>query len=270
MELQIDNSRWKPEHPQFKSLEHAGELLGEKLFEQYGQEILNNAVIVGCPRSGVVVANAVKQVLENKKCFPDLSLVVCRKIPHLNNPDLGIGAVTEMGTPFFIQELVMENEVDLRSEEMGALIKKVQEEVQKRIEIYRQGTEQISLKNRVIVIVDDGIAGGVTMMAAIQSIRELASNEMARIIIAVPVTTPRAKDRIIHLEKCDKEDFCIHTIARVPRGRCWDIEDYYHPGGFPEVTHEDVLRIMSTTEKRRAEKYACLSLFSQFFSFCKK
>ncbi len=101
-----------------------------------------------------------------------------------------------------------------------------------------------SLKDKVVVLVDDGIAGGVTTITAIRSLRERAGSEMARLIVAVPITSSKARDRVMAMENLRAEDFCSAVVATPPPGSFWDIEDYYAPGGFSDVNDEEVINII--------------------------
>lgn len=245
MAVGLDQNRWKPEQPVFLDRVDAGERLGRQLVTQYGKDFLNHAVILGCPRGGAVVAQVVARVLTEAECSPSLDLVVCRKIPLLENPEYGIGAVTEAGTAFFVPDLVQRFQVDTTSTPMLELIEKVKAEVGRRIALYRGERGLMPLKDRVVIIIDDGIAGGVTSIAAIKSVRELAGGLMTRIIVAVPVAFSKAKTHVMEMGELNKEDFCIPVIAELPPGRYGDIEDYYHPGGFAEVSDAQVIEIMT-------------------------
>ena len=138
----------------FKNRKDAGEKLANAL-EKYRIE---NPLILAIPRGGVEVGLQVA-----KRLNADISLIIARKLPFPDNPEAGFGAVAENGSTFFIE--------DLHSwfpEETIERIKSQQiDEIKRRVKALRGGTPLPEIKGKTVILIDDGIAMGSTMRAAI-------------------------------------------------------------------------------------------------------
>lgn len=171
----------------FKNREDAGRLLGKKIQKQLDGRLRNNQLIVlGLPRGGVVIAHEVGRVLH-----APLGLILVRKLRHPDSPECAIGAIAESDMAIY-NEMYIKN-IDpswLKLEEESA-----RELIDMRRNLYFGGqtNHPISLKNRRVVLVDDGIATGMTMRAAIQHVISRGAKE---IIVATPVTSPEAVEII--------------------------------------------------------------------------
>jgi putative phosphoribosyl transferase len=151
----------------------AGKLLGQALKNKVGK----NVVVLAIPRGGVVVGFEVARELG-----AELDVVVPRKIGAPGDPELAIGAVGEDGTVVLDKHLVEYLGV---SEEYVAMASELQKlEIQRRLKTYRGDLPPINIEGREVVLVDDGIATGSTMKAALASARK---NGARRVIVAVPV-----------------------------------------------------------------------------------
>lgn len=171
---------------------------GEKLAAALGK--FKNApatIIIALPRGGVVVGYEAAKTLN----LP-LDIIVPRKIGAPGNPEFAIGAITETGEGIFdemtvgaygITESYLQNE-----------IKKEKAEAVRRLKLYRGTRPPLNLKNKTVILVDDGLATGLTMRAAIKTAKKSGAE---KIIVAVPVTSPEAVeiikkevDEVIYLE----------------------------------------------------------------------
>lgn len=131
--------------------------------------------VFGIPRGGVEVAFEVAKYLN-----ADFSILVARKLPFPDNPEAGFGAVAEDGSAF-----IFENANRLLSEDAIAKIKKEQiAEIRRRIKILRNGESLPDIRDKTVILVDDGLAMGSTMRAAIMLCR---NRSVGRIVAAVPV-----------------------------------------------------------------------------------
>jgi predicted phosphoribosyltransferase len=155
----------------FKNRKDAGEKLAKAL-EKYRIE---NPIILAIPRGGVEVGLQVAAKLNT-----DFSLIISRKLPFPDNPEAGFGAIAENGSTF-----ILENAHNWLSGETIERIKQEQiAEIERRIKALRGGNSLSELEGRTVILIDDGIAMGSTMRAAI----ELCKNRKARkIVVAVPV-----------------------------------------------------------------------------------
>lgn len=160
----------------FANREEAGERLAAVLAEKYGRK--KNAVVLALPRGGVVPGRIVADELG-----APLDIVVPRKIGAKANPEYAIGAVAEDGEAVW-------NEAERRVEDPSYLDAEVaaqRAEARRRLATYREGLPQRDLKGKSVIIVDDGAATGLTMRAAIATVR---AERPARITVALPVCPP--------------------------------------------------------------------------------
>lgn len=151
---------------------------GEKLVPELNKYRNDpNAVVIGLPRGGVVTAFEVAKGLH----LP-LDVVCPRKIGAPFNPELAIGAITETGEGVFHHDLISGLGVSQKYIEQE--VEKEKKVAQRRLALFRKNRPKVSLQGKTVIIVDDGLATGATMQAAIKSVKK----EMAeRIVVAVPV-----------------------------------------------------------------------------------
>jgi putative phosphoribosyl transferase len=178
----------------FADRNDAGRKLATKL-EQFNNQ--PGAVVIGLPRGGVVVACEVARRLN----LP-LDIIVPRKIGAPGNEELAIGAITEEGEAVLDEILV--RELNVAPEYIAKTVAKEKQEAQRRLKLYRGDRAPLNLQNKTAILIDDGIATGATMRAAIKSAKY---KKAAKIIVAVPVIAPdtlnklRAEaDEIIYLD----------------------------------------------------------------------
>jgi putative phosphoribosyl transferase len=176
----------------FIDREDAGEKLARALAKYKGRGVL----VLAIPRGGVEVGYHVARELE-----ADFSLVVARKLPLPSNPEAGFGAVAEDGS-------VSISEAARRFVDAGTIQRVIAEqraEVGRRIRVLRRGEPLPPLEGRTVILVDDGIAMGSTMRAAVAMCRRANA---AKVVIAAPVSGPHLAaqmralaDDVVILEK---------------------------------------------------------------------
>ncbi|MGQ9722054.1 MAG: phosphoribosyltransferase [Candidatus Jordarchaeum sp.] len=166
----------------FRDRVDAGKKLAKELLEYKG----TNPVVLAIPRGGVVVGYEVA-----KELAVPLDIVVPRKIPAPHNPELGIGAVAQDGTIIIDPEI--KKYVSFSEEYVQEEAERQIKEIERRTKAYRGDREPISVEKRVVILVDDGLATGVTMRAAIRSIRK---KNPQKIVVAVPVGPPSTVKKI--------------------------------------------------------------------------
>ena len=173
----------------FKNRIQAGKQLAEKLSAYKNKK---DVIILGIPRAGVEVAFSVAKALK-----APLSVVVTKKIGHPFNPELAIGAVSPDN--YIIDE-------DYRDKEGYAkkAIKELNAEIKNRYKLYTEG-KLPQLKNKIAVVVDDGLATGHTMLAAIKYVK---SKNPKKVIAAVPVA---AQDSYEKVKSIADEVICLHV-----------------------------------------------------------
>ncbi|MDZ4150301.1 phosphoribosyltransferase, partial [Methylicorpusculum sp.] len=154
---------------------------GKKL-AQYLSGYANNleALVIALPRGGVVTGFEIAQTLH----IP-LDVVVTRKIGAPGQPELAVGALTQEGEPLFNASLM--RELGLTADDVAPIIAQEKKEAQRRLALYRFERGQLDLKDKVVIVTDDGVATGATMRAALATIR---AQKPQKIILAIPVCPP--------------------------------------------------------------------------------
>jgi putative phosphoribosyl transferase len=186
-------------------------------------------VVLAIPRGGVLVAREVAQVLQ-----APLDVCLTHKIGAPGNPELAIGAVADDGTTLLDQVLIaallvsrqhVDREIDLWRHELA-----------RRAEVYRQGRARVPVKDAVAIVVDDGVATGSTLIAALRSTRAAGAKTL---IAAVPVG-PHAT---VHGELAREADRVECLLAPY---------EFYAVGAFyryfEQVTDEEVIEAMNNEQ----------------------
>lgn len=177
----------------FKDRREAGRKLAETL-EEYKNS--KDAILLALPRGGVVVADEIAKELN----LP-LDIVVPRKIGSPQNPEYAIGAITETGEGVWNKGEIE----DIDKEWLEKEIEKEKDEAKRRLKIYRGGKPPLALKNKIVILIDDGIATGLTLLAAIKSVKK---QNPLKIIVAAPVG---ASDSVQIIKKEVDEVVCLYT-----------------------------------------------------------
>jgi putative phosphoribosyl transferase len=179
----------------FENRQDAGKKLALALEKYKNQKDL---IVIGLPRGGVVLAYEVALFLK-----APLDVVCPRKVGAPFNPELAIGAVTETGEGFFNEDLI--RSVGVSPQYIEKESAKEQERARMRLALFRKGRPPLDFKNKTVIIVDDGIATGATMKAAIQAVKK---QKAKKVVVAVPVSPPDTAAEV--KEMCD--DFiCLDT-----------------------------------------------------------
>ncbi len=136
-------------------------------------------MIAAIPRGGVEVGlTAAEQLGFN------FAILIARKLPFPHNPESGFGAITEDGSKVILKESTK----SLTSDEIEHIISEQKEEIIRRKKVLRRGRDFPDIDGRSVILVDDGIAMGSTMKAAVKMCR---NGKAKKIIVAVPVCSPR-------------------------------------------------------------------------------
>lgn len=155
----------------FKDREDAGKKLAEELAGYRGKGVL----VLAIPRGGVEVGLQVARRLQ-----AEFSILVARKLPFPDNPESGFGAVAEDGSAFIFGDAPRW----VPGEKIKEIIGEQTEETKRRIQVLRTGKPLPEIRGRTVILVDDGLAMGSTMRAAIMLCRK---RNAAKIVVAVPV-----------------------------------------------------------------------------------
>lgn len=205
----------------FKDRAQAGKLLAEAL-QKYAHH--PKAVVIGLPRGGVVVAYEVA-----RKLHLPLDIVSPRKIGAPQNPELAIGAITETGEGVFDQQLI--HHLKVTPEYIQKTVDFEKQKAQKRLLMYRKGLPPRNLAGKVVLIVDDGLATGATMKAAIQSIK---IEKASKIIVGVPVSP---SDTLEEIREMVDEVVCLSVPPFFQA-----VGEFYQ--AFDQTEDEEVIRLL--------------------------
>jgi putative phosphoribosyl transferase len=134
-------------------------------------------VVLGLPRGGVPVASEIARDLN-----APLDVFVVRKLGFPGHEEFAIGAIASGGVRVLNEDLT--SWYDLPDEVVEAVTRKERAELERRERAYREGRAPLNVKGRVVILVDDGLATGSTMKAAVRAVRQL---DPARVVVAVPV-----------------------------------------------------------------------------------
>lgn len=170
------------QRPRFRDRVDAGNQLAERLTPYRSPQ----TVILAIPRGGVPVAIEVAQSLD-----APLDVVVTRKIPIPQNPEAGYGALAEDGTIFLNEPLV--GQLGLSQRQIEYQAKEVLAEIERRSTVYRGNLPRCILADRIAIVIDDGLASGFTMVAAVKSVQR---QKAARIVVASPAASGSACELI--------------------------------------------------------------------------
>lgn len=166
--------------PLWKDRSDAGSALGKK-FSAFKNN--KKVLIVGILRGGLIIAKAMAQGIA-----VDFDFLVSQKISHPLDPDLAIGAVTSTGEPFFERNVQSLHQMDI-----DRALEKSRLEAQRRESLFRINFPEKNYTNKIVVLVDDGIATGATIEAAVIKIKQ---KRVKKIIIGTPVISKSAYQKI--------------------------------------------------------------------------
>lgn len=166
----------------FKNREDAGEKLAEELQERD----IDADLVLTIPRGGLPLGRKVADALE-----APLDVVVARKIGAPGNPELAIGAVASNGSHWLNEEMIERQSISDDFIEKG--IEEEAENAREKLEFMREGSEALEIEGKKVILVDDGIATGATMIACLRQLRDLDAEQ---ITVAVPVAPEDIKQKL--------------------------------------------------------------------------
>jgi putative phosphoribosyl transferase len=158
----------------FANRREAGAELASKLRQYAGR---SDVIVLALPRGGVPVAFEVAEALD-----APLDIFLVRKLGTPGHPELAMGAIASGGVRVLNKDVVQWYGISAPAIE--AVAEEEQRELERREREYRQGRALLDLHNRIVILIDDGLATGSTMKAAVQAVRQ---HRPARVVVAVPV-----------------------------------------------------------------------------------
>ncbi len=196
----------------FENRKDAGRKLAKAL-EKYRE---SSVLVLAIPHGGVQVGYEVSKYLNS-----DFSILIARKLPFPHNPESGFGAIAEDGSTVILREYSQY----ISQPVIQKIIEEQKQEIKRRIEILRAGEPLPEVTKKVVILVDDGIAMGSTMQAAIKLCKH---RKAARIAVATPVAAKEVRrrlswmvDSIVVLE----EPYDFRAVAQV-YANWYDVQDW--------------------------------------------
>ncbi|PHJ53551.1 phosphoribosyl transferase [Nostoc linckia z18] len=210
----------------FKNRRFAGQVLAQELAAYVNR---SDVVVLGLPRGGVPVAFEVAQALN-----APLDVLVVRKLGVPDREELAMGAIAPGGVRILNTNII--NMVNISDEVIARVAVQEERELQRRENLYRGQRPFPDLHGRTVILVDDGLATGATMWAAVVAVRK---HQPAAIVIAVPVAAA---------ETCQQLETEVDQIACVSSpSPFYSVGLWYE--NFPQTTDEEVRELLTTATK---------------------
>lgn len=203
----------------FKDRIEAGLLLSDKLLKYQN----SNSIILAVPRGGIPVGYVIA-----KKLQLPLDIVLSKKIPHPMNKEFAVGAVS-------LDSMIIDEYLNIPNHYINDEVDRLRELLLEKYEIYRGNRKPIDISGKKVIVVDDGIATGNTLLASIDMLRK---KKPEKIIVAIPVIP---YDRVKIFQQ--KTDELIYLIAS---NNFRAVGQFYKE--FSQVTDDEVIEILSETK----------------------
>jgi putative phosphoribosyl transferase len=212
---------------QFTDRHQAGRLLAKRLAHLKGE----HPVVLALPRGGVPVGYEIARALA-----APLDLVLVRKIGAPDQPELAIGAVADGEQPELVTDPQLAAWLAVPAGYLEAVKARELKEIERRRRLYFGDRPAVEVRGRAAILVDDGIATGATMLAAVRATRRRAPS---RLVVAVPVASPDTLDR---MQQEADEVVCLDT----PTDFMAVGQFYRH---FPQLEDEEVIDLIDAARK---------------------
>ncbi|RJG08004.1 phosphoribosyltransferase [Noviherbaspirillum cavernae] len=214
----------------FKNRIHAGKLLAKEL-SAYGQR--SDVLVLALPRGGVPVAFAIANSLD-----APLDVMLVRKLGVPGNEELAMGAIACGGKPVMTSDVVQM--YGITADVIDAAAARELREIERRERVYRPDAAPPELRGRVVILVDDGVATGATMLAAVQAAR---SDAPAHLVVAIPVGAAETCDM---LRREADELVCLSTPHPF-----FAVGQWY--ADFTQTSDEEVVKLLREARQHERE-----------------
>ncbi|MBJ6723789.1 phosphoribosyltransferase [Geomesophilobacter sediminis] len=199
----------------------AGKRLAERLM-QYSE--VPNKVVLGLPRGGVIVAREVA-----RRLAAPLDVLIVRKIGYPGDPDFAVGAISETGVVLYNEQIATSYGVNREYLEREKV--RQQEEIERRLNLYRGGRGLPQLAGKTVIMVDDGVTTGISLKTAVTALRKVM---IKRLVIALPVASQEVEQLVAGSVD---EWICLQTPEHLTSAA-----PFYEE--FPKVEDEDVVEAL--------------------------
>ncbi|MEW5855634.1 MAG: phosphoribosyltransferase family protein, partial [Myxococcota bacterium] len=217
----------------FRDRVHAGVKLAEMLQHHAAR---TDVVVLGLPRGGVPVAAEVARRLGTP-----LDIFLVRKLGAPSRPELAVGALAADGVRVIHDELVQR--LGITPEELAEVVRRESAELARRTRAYGAGPVAVDLREKTVIVVDDGLATGATMRAAVEALR---LKGVSRVVVAAPVAAPEAVRRL--REVADE----VVVVEAPPNFR--GVGAWYED--FTQTSDEEVQRLLAAGRASRPQPHA--------------
>lgn len=215
-----------PSETVFKNRKESGQKLAMAL-QRYATE---NPFILAMPRGGVVIGYEIA-----KSLHAPLDVIVTRKIGAPTQPEYAIGAIAPENIQIFNSAAI--SSLNISNTELEALISEEEKEMARRIQFYRANKPPLDLTDKLVIIVDDGVATGQTAIAAIRSVRKMRPK---KIIFACGVSS---QDALLLLQKEANEVVSLSSPAMF-----YAVSEWYQD--FRQTTDEEVIKLLALSRSK--------------------
>ena len=205
----------------FRNRSEAGSRLAAQL-DRYKDR--NDVIVLALPRGGVVTGYEIARAIG-----APLDVLIVRKIGFPYQPELAAGAVAETGSVVLNRDIISMG--GLSEEAFRPEVDRQKEEIARRIVLYRAGRKLSNLTGKTVILVDDGVATGATMKAAITALKK---EHIAKLVVALPVGPP---ETVEVLRRMVDEFICLETPL-------YFMAVGAHYGDFTQVTDEEVVKLL--------------------------
>jgi len=212
----------------FENRVQAGRRLGAALESYSGS---SDVTVLALARGGLPVGEQVAEIIK-----APLDVFVVRKLGVPGQEELAMGAIASGGIRFLNDRII--GAINISAEEIEEAVQRETEELKRREQAYRDGRRPEPLADRTVILVDDGLATGASMLAAVKAVRE---RNPASVVVAVPVAAPAVLSRI---GGAADRVICLETPTPFEAVGTWYLD-------FPQTTDQEVREILRRSRQRR-------------------